>query len=412
MSFSIALSGINAINSELDAISNNIANSGTYGFKSSRANFASVYAGSQAVGTEVSSLQQSVDVGGDVMTTGRDLDASIAGRGFFAMRDGFGALSYTRVGVFTTDKDGYVVDTAGRKLQGYGVEVDAAGRPIPGAAMGALGDLQVSNGQIAAQASNVLTYAGNMSSEWNEPGVATFDRENPLSYNSSVVSSVYDSLGSKHSVTQYFVKTDTNEVTIHYTVDGADVPTTHVMGFAGGGQLATLDGNAAAGNPAVFANLALNLGTPTGANPLVLNINYNNSTQYAGEATTRANTADGYASGTLASVALDKDGSVIATYSNGKTQKAGTVAVATFADEMSLNGQGDRWTASSASGTALYSAPGSGMAGTLSVGSIEQSNVDMTSQLVSLMSSQRNYQANSKVISTQNEMLQSLFQAL
>ncbi len=95
MSFNIALSGINAINTELDAISNNIANAGTYGFKSSRANFAAMYAGSQAMGTEASSLTQSIDIGGGVLTTGRSLDASLQGRGFFVTRDTSGAEVYT-----------------------------------------------------------------------------------------------------------------------------------------------------------------------------------------------------------------------------------------------------------------------------------------------------------------------------
>jgi flagellar hook protein FlgE len=119
MSFNIALSGINAINTELNTISNNIANASTYGFKSSRANFAAMYAGTQSMGTEVSSLTQSIDIGGSVLTTGRNLDASLQGRGFFVTRDISGAEVYTRVGIFSVDKDGYLSDSFGRRVQGY-----------------------------------------------------------------------------------------------------------------------------------------------------------------------------------------------------------------------------------------------------------------------------------------------------
>lgn len=136
MSFEIALSGINAVNSQLNTISNNIANTGTYGFKSSRANFASMYAGTQPTGTEVASLTQSIGTGGSVLTTGRSLDASIQGRGFFVTRDSSGEMLYTRVGIFATDKSGFVVDNFGRKVQGYGAA--AAGQ-----ALGAMGDLSV-----------------------------------------------------------------------------------------------------------------------------------------------------------------------------------------------------------------------------------------------------------------------------
>ena len=129
MSFEIALSGINAINTSLDTISNNIANSGTYGYKSSRANFSSMYAGSQPTGAQIGSVTQSISIGGGVQTTGRGLDASIQGRGFFVTKDATGAEQYTRVGIFSTNKDGYLVDSNGRKVQGYNAVLDASGVP-------------------------------------------------------------------------------------------------------------------------------------------------------------------------------------------------------------------------------------------------------------------------------------------
>lgn len=395
MSFEIALSGINAVNSQLDTISNNIANAGTYGFKSSRANFASMYAGSQATGAEVSSMTQSIDIGGSVLTTGRGLDAAIQGRGFFTAKDASGAMLYTRVGVFSTDKNGFIIDSAGRKLQGYPV--------LPGStALGVLGDLTVPTGQVPAQASSRLHYVGNLSSDWTAPAVATFDKGDPQSFNSSMVSMVYDSLGSQHSVTQYFVKTATNEVTVHYTFDGADLAATTTLQFGSDGQLL-----------APTAAVPLTLGTPAGAAALTVNLDYSGSTQFAGEANTTVNAPDGYASGTLTGLQLSDDGSIMAQYSNGQKQSLGKVALATFPNEGALVSVSDSsWTTSNESGLALYATPGSGLAGTLTAGALEQSNVDMTAELVNLMGAQRNYQANTRIISTESELMQALMQAV
>ncbi|MFC4308138.1 flagellar hook protein FlgE [Steroidobacter flavus] len=395
MSFNIALSGINAINTELDAISNNIANAGTYGFKSSRANFAAMYAGSQAMGTEASSLTQSIDVGGGVLTTGRSLDASLQGRGFFVTRDTSGAEVYTRVGIFSVDKEGYLSDSFGRRVQGYAALANST-------ALGAFGDLRVSTGQIPAQASTTLNYVGNLSADWTTPTVVPFDATDPQSFNGSMVSVAYDSLGVQHSVTQFFVRTGTNQVTVHYTTDGTALPTTTVLDFNTSGQLTAPAGT-----------VALALGTPTGAAPLTLNVSYAGTTQSAGEATTTTNSTNGYPAGTYLGLQLAEDGGVLAQYSNGEKQRIGTLAVATFPAEGALIQVSDTaWTTSSASGQPLYSTPGVGMAGGLTPGTLEQSNVDMTSQLVQLMNSQRNYQANSKVITAQNEMMQSLMQAI
>ncbi|RCW70473.1 flagellar hook protein FlgE [Pseudorhodoferax soli] len=399
MSFEIALSGINAINTSLDSISNNIANAGTYGFKATRANFASLYAGSQPAGAQINSLTQSIDIGGGAMTTGRGLDAMVQGRGFFVTKEASGVEVYTRVGIFGTDQDGFLVDASNRRVQGYAVMRDAAGVPLEGAGLGAMGDLQVPSGQVAAQASSRMQYVSNLSSDWVAP-TAAFDASNPLTYNSSDVSVVYDSLGSQHTVTQYFVKTATNQVTVHYTFDGVANGTPQALNFGTDGKLATV--------PAV--TLAA---TPAGATAMSIALDYTGTTQYSGESRPSVNAPNGYASGTRVNVTLSEDGSVIAEYSNGQKQKVGTVALATFPNEQALQAISDTsWTTTSTSGTPLYATPGTGMAGELTVGAIEQSNVDMTSELVNLMTSQRNYQANTKVISTADDMMQSLMQAV
>ncbi|PZN30848.1 MAG: flagellar biosynthesis protein FlgE [Proteobacteria bacterium] len=470
MSFNIALSGLSAVTNELTTISHNIANSGTYGFKSSRVNFATMYAGTQPAGVEAASLTQSIGIGGNVLTTGRALDASIQGRGFFVTRDASGVEVYTRVGIFSVDREGYVVDAFGRRVQGY--EADEQGH-----ALGRMGDLVVRAGQIPATPSDRLEYLGNFSADW---AVRTggFNKDDPLTYNSSAVSVVHDSLGTEHSVTQYFVKTNTNEVTVYYTFDGnqvgptavsvdgspwtvttasdpsylashPDITINHipadpvtgtpelweviyagtavppgnsaVIAFTTDGQISTVNGVPIAPKPypapkdwqPTVPLVSIGLGTPPGATPLSLAVNYTGTTQFAGSSATYVNVANGNASGALTGVQIEEDGTLMAVYSNGMKQRAGTIALATFPNEEGLAPVGDTaWMSSQASGAALYSTPGAGLAGKLTPSTLEQSNVDLTEQLVNLMSAQRNYQANTKVISTQNDMMHALMQAV
>ncbi|MDH0867914.1 flagellar hook-basal body complex protein [Mitsuaria sp. GD03876] len=402
MSFEIARSGINAVNASLETISNNIANSGTYGFKSSRSNFSSMVADSHPTGVEVGSISQSIETGGGLFNTGRGMDAMIQGRGFFAVKGNDGQTLFTRVGLFNVDKEGYVVDSLGRKAQGYAAVLDANGRPVQGAGLGAFGDLRVATGTIPAQPSDRLSFNGNLSADWTVPAVATFDKDDPRSFNSSVTSVVYDSLGTKHSVTQYFVKTGTGTLNAYYSFDGAaPAGPGATMNFDAQGQLTAV--------PAVTLNA-----TPgNGAAPIAMQIDYTGTTQFAGDTTTRTNESNGYAAGTLTGTSLSEDGSLIATFSNGEKQTVGTIALATFANEGALKAVSDTsWTSTPDSGVALYARPGAGTAAKLSAGALEQSNVDVTGELVSLMSAQRNYQANTKLISTENEMMQALMQAV
>ena len=392
MSFDIALSGIQSINQQLNSTSNNIANAGTYGFKSSRANFSAMYAGSRATGTEIGSLTQSMSLNGGVLNTGRALDAAIDGRGYFVSRDAQNTMSYSRVGIFSASNEGKLIDANGRLVQGYAAVKGST-------ALGTMGDMLIPTGQIPAVASTKLAYAANMSSEWPIKA-ATFDKTNELSYNSGKSSILYDSLGAKHSLGQYFVKTAAG-VDVHYTFDNADVTPVTKMTFDTNGKLVT-------GTSATPV-----LPTPPGAAPMSVAIDYTGTSQFAGESTTSTDRADGYASGTYTGVELAADGSVVAKYTNGQKQSIGVIALATFPDEGALTAVNDTsWIASTTSGTAMYDRPGVGMTGKLVTSSLEQSNVDITSELVGLMTSQRNYQANSKVISTENAMLQSLMQAL
>ncbi|MFL6633405.1 MAG: flagellar hook protein FlgE [Massilia sp.] len=393
MSFDIALSGIQAINEQLNTVSNNIANAATYGFKAGRANFASVMAGSKANGVEIGSVTQNIGQNGSTQTTGRGLDAAIDGRGFFVSVNNQGTTQYSRVGIFSTDATGVLIDSNGNKVQGYG--------PSKGGALGAMGDVQIPTGQIPAVATTNIAYTGNLSADWTVPTVA-FDPAKNTSYNMVKQSIVYDSLGTQHTLSQYFVKKDANTVNAFYSLDGAAPGATPaVLTFDATGALKTTTGNSVA------------IAAAGGASAGNVAIDYTGTTRFAGEATTTTNRSDGYASGTFVGVEMAQDGSLVAKYSNDQSQVVGTIALATFANEGALSSISETsWVANSDSGAALYSSPGVGLAGKLATGALEGSNVDITSELVGLMTSQRNYQANSKVLTTENQMMQALMQAL
>ncbi len=394
MSFDIALSGIQAINESLETTSNNIANAATYGFKSSRANFASVYAGTQANGVEVGSLTQTIGQNGSTQTTGRGLDAAIDGRGFFVSRDPQGGMTYTRVGIFSTDAKGTLIDSNGKMVQGYG--------PANGGALGPMGDIQVPTGQIPAVATTKVSFVGNLSADWSVKS-GTPNPTDSTTYNMVKQSVAYDSLGQQHTVSAYFAKTGDKTIDVYYSVGGAAPAKGATLTFDDKGVLTGT------------APTTISVGIPAtgGAAAGSVTIDYTGTTKFAGEATTTTNRSDGYASGAFVGVELSPDGSLVAKYSNDQTQVVGTLAVATFANEGALQAISDTsWTANAASGTALYNTPGVGLSGKLVTGALEGSNVDITSELVGLMTSQRNYQANSKVLTTESQMMQSLMQAL
>jgi flagellar hook protein FlgE len=421
MSFDIALSGIQAINDSLDITSHNIANAGTYGYKSGRANFSSLVAGNQVTGVMVGSTTQNIGKTGGILNTGRALDVSINGSGFFISKDAqSGQTQYTRVGIFDASKDGFLIDASGRKVQGYAIAQGTS-------TLGALGDLAIPTGSIPAVATEKLSYIANLSADWPakntwvppDPVAVPPIKVDPNSFNSSRTTILYDSLGGQRSLTQYFVRTpsDTDaglagSVDVHYVLDGVEVGTPLTMTFdaAGDGHMLTPDEASQGINLLTLSTLE------PGKNGAVLkdlSIDYTGTTGFAGEATVSTNRADGYAAGNFTGVAMGTDGSVIASYSNGEKQAVGRVAIATFPNEGGLTSINDTsWTTSTSSGEPLVNAPGVGMGGTLNVTSLEGSNVDITSELVGLMTSQRNYQANSKVIQTESTMLQSLMQAV
>lgn len=399
MSFNIALSGLDATNTELNTISHNIANASTYGFKGGRTEFAAVYNGMQPGGVEVASISQNFDKNGSVTGTGRAMDLAINGSGFFVTKDHMGQMLYTRAGVFGTDKNNFVTANNGAKLQGYSVDNNA------NLQTGSVGDIKVSTSSLNAKATDNLDFVANFDASATavDQAVYPFDSSDPNSFNSSYTTKVYDSLGNSHTITQYFTKTSDNEWQVNVEVDGAPTTpaTAQTVQFNTDGTLASPTGSFNVAFPAA------------GANAMSIDISLNGSTQFGAAFGVSTNNPNGYTSGELAGVRVEDNGMVYATYTNGQSQLQGQVVLADFANTQGLSKvSGTAWTQSFSSGAPIMGVPGTGTLGDLTPGALEGSNVDLTSELVALMTAQRNYQANAKTISTNDKLTQALFNAV
>lgn len=408
MSFNIALTGLNAVSEQLNTVSNNIANSSTTGFKSSRTEFGSVYADTQAMGVEVLGNTQSISLGGALISTNRTLDLAISGGGFFIVKGTNGETQYTRAGVFGTDSANYIVNKAGQKLQGY--PTDADGNLLTGS----LGDLRIKAATLPAKATDSLEFVANLDANEEAPGTwdntvtppvftaLPFDVNNANSYNHTYTTKVYDSLGREHTLTQYFIKdhlTDGEWTVQNYL--GTTQLGTHTLEFDTNGLLT-------AGGTSSLTGIAV-----AGATNLDIDIDYTGTTQYGTNFGVSTNLASGYTSGEQTGIGIDSKGNVFVNYSNGQSQLQGQVVLASFVNPEGLkNVSGTSWVTTTESGEALTGAPGVAQFGSVNAGTLENSNVDLTEELVTLMQGQRNYQANTKVISTQKDLDQILFSAM
>ncbi|PKM18282.1 MAG: flagellar biosynthesis protein FlgE [Gammaproteobacteria bacterium HGW-Gammaproteobacteria-15] len=393
--FNIGLSGLKTTQKALEITSHNIANSGTAGFKSGSAEFASVYNGGQRGGVDVSDIKENFTREGGVVNTGSALDLAITGKGFFVVAEN-GRMAYTQAGRFDLDKDQNIVNTSGNRLQGYGI--DANGNLVPGV----LTDLKIEAANIPAEASTEVAFSLNLSSASDVIAVP-FDPAVGNSYNYSQSSEIFDSLGNSHTLTQYFVHTGPNTWQAHYFVDGADLATPTNLTFDANGQLTA---------PAAPATVALTYTPTTGAAVMDFGINLTNSTQFGSGFNIYKNDANGYTAGEFAGVAIAETGEVFATFTNGETKLQGQVVLANFANINGLQtGNKTVWYATNESGAALYGTPDAGSFGALLSGAYVGSNVDISEQLVDLMAFQQNYQANAKTISTADQMMQVLFNA-
>ncbi|MEO8746699.1 MAG: flagellar hook protein FlgE [Rhodanobacter sp.] len=401
MAFNIALSGLNAASKDLEVTANNIANTGTTGFKGSRAEFAELFnaAGPNLSASQVGSGVRLTNVAqqfkaGNVETTNNSLDFAISGDGFFTIRDASG-FSYTRAGAFRQDANGFVTNASGQHLQVFPV-TDAGTFDTS-----TLKDLQMVTAQNAAKATSNVAMALNLPSDATPPANA-FDPTDALSYNQSTPFTVYDSLGATHTGVVYFVKEATaNTWDANLYVDGVSAGAAQQISFTSSGALAT-----PANGKLPFAPLTVN----PGADPLTLTLDMSKATQFGNGYVATSINPDGYPTGILSSIDVSSEGVVQAKFSNGETTSLGQIALARFANQQGLRQlDNTNWAASYDSGIPVMGAAGNGVFGAIQSGALEASNTaDLTADLVNLIKAQRNYQANAQVISTDDKLTQTI----
>ncbi len=401
MSFGIALSGINAAQSDLNVTANNIANSGTNGFKQSRSEFAELFAVSpQGVGrtqvgngVKVAAVAQQFTQG-NINTTNNSLDLAMSGQGFFILSDG-GASAYTRSGAFQIDNDGYVVNSGGQRLQIYPASTTG------GFNTSTLSDLRLVTSESPPQATGNVETVFNLTANATAPLTGTFDPADPSSYNNATSLTVYDSLGAAHTASMYFVKTaNPNEWQTLLYVDGTAVGAAQTLLYSDTGVLTS----------PVNGQVAFPAYTPaTGAAPIVLNFDVARSTQYGESFTVTSVTQDGFTTGRLIGIDVGSTGVVQARFTNGRSLELGQVAIANFANSQGLQQLGNtNWAETFASGQALQGQAGNSGFGLIQSGALEASNVDITAQLVNMITAQRNFQANAQMIETADQVTQTI----
>jgi flagellar hook protein FlgE len=407
MALNQALSGINAAQADLNVISNNIANAGTTGFKGSTAEFSDVFAvtgvnlAANAIGSGVrlSNVAQQFTQG-DIQQTGVPLDLAINNNGFFMVNNGSG-VAYTRNGAFQQMPNGQVVTSDGTNAVLQVFPPNGLGGFNTSTTVG----LTVNSAQANAQPTSNIAITANLNSTSAIPTTAAFNPNDPTSFNNASPVTVFDSQGGSHQANVFYVKTANNTWNANLVIDGQSAGTAQLV-FGANGTLAT---------PA-NGNLTFTPVQPTnGATfPTNMTVNVTNTTQFGNAFATGAINQNGFEAGSLQNLSIDNDGIVTANYSNGQTAQLGQVAMANFANNQGLTQIGNtQWVASNTSGQAIVGAANSGQFGSITSGALEASNTsDTTGQLVDMIQAQRNYQANAQVLTTDNTLSQTLFQAI
>jgi len=408
MGFGQGVSGLNAAASNLDVIGNNIANANTVGFKASTAQFADVYAGSKiGLGVRVNSVVQSFG-NGNIASSGRSLDTAISnGNGFFRLVNDQGQVYYSRNGQLQQLPDGRLVNASGLQVTGYAAG-QTTGVPQP---------ITISNAQLPPQATTQITAQFQLDSRSTVPttAFATTPAAPPAPavlptkdmYNYTTPITAYDSLGNKVQLTAYFSKSGAAP-----TVAGGTDWTMRVLDANGnivGGTPVTMSfTNAGVLQGTTPANPALTMPAANGAQAMNMTLNLAGSTQFGADNDPKSIVQNGYSSGALLGFSVQEDGTILGSYSNEQTRSLGTIALAAFANAEGLKPEGNNvWSATGASGQELLGAAGGSM-GTLQSNAVEQSNVDLSGELVNLIVAQRNYQANAQTIKAQDTVLQTL----
>jgi flagellar hook protein FlgE len=406
--FSVALTGLGANKAALDVVGNNLANLNTVGFKDVATQFTDLIA--QAIGQGSSQIGEGVSapvterqfLQGSIQLTSGAFDAAIQGNGFFVVRNTAGSTLYTRAGNFRLAADGTLLTSTGDKVQGWTATNGVLNTT------GAVGNIVVpTNALVTPSASTQFTLNANLNSD-GAVGQPSGSFSSPVQ--------VVDSLGSTHTLTVTYAKTGPNAWSYNVTIPGEDlssgkagVPSSVAKGnltFNAQGQLTA---------PAPPAPVAVAItGLADGAADL--NVNWNiysngaaNITQFASASALSASTQDGVAAAQLTRVGLDTNGQVLAHYSNGSSLVVAQVALAGISNPDTMVSVGDNnFQVSATTATPVVGGAGTGPRGTIQGGALEASTVDIAQEFTNLIVYQRAYQANSRVISTSDQILQDL----
>lgn len=421
MSFNTALTGLNAATADLNVKSNNIANVNTTGFKGSRAEFGDVYAQSAigssntaiGSGTVLTNVAQQFKQG-NLEFTDSSLDLGISGEGFFALAPNqtSGEVIYTRAGAFGLNKDGFVTNSANQFLRVFPVNPDGT---VSSTSMSSTTPLFIANTTGTPSATSAVTLSTNLPSTAtgiSAAGVA-IDPADPLTYTNSTSVTIFDSLGNEHILTTYYKKN-----TAVANQWDADV----YIDEPAGSQ--TLVGETAVGAPLLFdpalggafdaaspTSIAINItALASGATvPQAVTMSLVGTTQNSGGFQVQNLSQDGFATGRLSGLDVSADGLVLANFTNGQSTPLGKIALANFPDPQGLEQIGNTaWEETLDSGQVLAGEAGTGSFGVIQSGALETSNIDLTKELVGLITAQRNFQANSKAIETNNAITQTI----
>ncbi len=421
MSFNQGLSGLNGASKNLDVIGNNIANTSTVGFKASRAEFSDVYAASingvsnlnVGIGTKTAAVVQQFTQG-NISVTNNPLDLAISGDGFFQLVQTdpntptatTGLTTYTRNGQFQMDKNGYIVDNAGRKLIGFPA---VEGVVVPGT----LQPIKVSLGVAKPNPTSTAALTANLDSTstavtGSVAGAATGTQINPSlpsSYNYATTFTVYDTPGSPQGLTLYFQKAETGG---GWNM-AAYVAGNQILPVTGTNNAATITFNADGTVNLINGAAAAAITTTAAGTMPSFSFDLTLMTQYGSTSGVSYVEQDGYATGKFVSLSVDKTGLVQGRYTNGQALAIGQILMTNFLNPNGLQPLGDnQWGETTAAGKQSSEAPGTGVLGYLQSGVVEESNVDLTAELVNMIVAQRMYQANAQTVKTQDSILQTL----
>ncbi len=425
MSFNTALSGLNAAQAELNVTSNNIANVGTTGFKGSRAEFADIFATSSfgSSGTAIGNGTLLANVAqqfgqGNLEFTANTLDLAVSGEGFFILSPSETNANnlFTRNGEFGVDNNGFVVNNAGARLQVFPVNTDGT---VTATSISSTIPLQLPQTAGVPTTTSLVDIGVNLPANAAVLDPNLFDPLQASTFTQSTSLTVFDSLGESHVVTAYYVKTGANTWGTYYnTTDdaGATLPIDIAGGTAGaGGQLYntmtfTNSGVFQASVPDPVTTTAIDFGNGSNAaGTLTFNYAGNGTTQFSSPFTVNVLEQNGFPIGRLTGVEISDTGVVRANFSNGQSTALGKIALARFQNAQGLAQKGNNsWEDTTDSGTPLVGEAVTSSFGQIRSGAIEVSNVDLTAELVNLISAQRNFQANAKSIETNNTITQAI----